>query len=769
MKTPTLVSIRCKNHSNRSLKDYHQTGAVPLAQGLLRSITGLALRQTDGGLIPVQAQATERWADGSIKWLVLDFIADFRPNQTVVLDLIRASRVPVLKPMSWRKTAGTFEVGNGLFTIRGNAKRFSLFERYEAGGKNLVLPGSDIIVEDLAGKRYFASLSRQVKVRLVTRGPIRTVVEVEGRHTAEDDSQMFAFRVRYTLCAKDSSCRIAYKFTNCESPETGVKLASIRLVIPTALGERTTKWVRQCAHGQDWFPRPVEIRETVELIAGKAVNEAARTRYGAAADGKILIRNMDSLQESMASYPYYLRPGNARTDMTGGLRQMYPYLGANGTGGSLVGWFCEMENHYPKAIQMDRHILSYDIWPASFGDLQVRRGQSKEHDLYLDLSPDRRSFKALEATYLDHEVVGFGMGANGASPVTLTLDPAYVRDCQVLRLHQWLPYDEDRYVKMEAKLGSIGPASPPARGMFDSGDGSNPDRSWCHNNENDLLLWHVKEYFRRAEPSQWMAALAKARHNAHVDFIACDPHPLRQGTMPAHCPEHTDGATYPSHMWVGGLLAAYCLTGESDFRDAALSVGANMRRWQEAKTIFYCDSRECGWPMLAYLQLFEHTQDRKWLKYAHEVFEFYRDHMTSKGEILYEIPHGMGTFKLGYGEFITWRACYFYYEITGLKEVKNFLVRALRQVYRYPAQRAFTAGGWGCNDFFPSWALYKLTGDEQVLKDNLPFLDALMEKPGGFPWGGDDMHFYLAEIEKLGWLERICKVAPEQSGKEQSP
>lgn len=768
MKNTSLASICCNNLSNRPLKDYHQTVAVPFAQGVLRAAAGLAVRPPDGAARPVQAQVTERWADGTVKWMVLDFNTDFLPNQALTLGVVRTPRVSRPVPMPWRKTADAFEIGNGRFGIRGNARRFSLFDRYEVDGKNMVLPGSDIVVEDLAGKRYFASLSRTVKVRLVTRGPLRTVVEVAGNHTAEDGSQMLAFRLRYTLCAKDSSCRLSYKFTNCEAPETGVKLASIRMVLPTALGDTTTKCVRQSSHGESWFPRPVTIRENVELIAGKAVNEAARTRYGASAEGKILIRNMDSLKESLAGYPYYLRPGNARTDMTGGLRQMYPYIGANGADASLVGWFVEMENHYPKAVGMDRNIMYFDIWPASFGELHVRRGQSKEHDLLVDFAAHRRPFDQLEKVYLDHEVIGLGVYASGTPPVTATLEPGYVRACGVLRLHQWLKYDEARYVKVEAKLGSIGPASAPSKGMFDHGEGSNPDRSWCHNNENDLILWQIKEYLRRAEPTQLVAAIARARHNAHVDFIACDPDPLREGTMPAHCPEHTDGATYPSHMWVGGLLAAYCLTGEPDFRAAALSVGDNMRRWQLKRTTFYCDSRECGWPMLAYLQLFEHTRDRRWLDYAREVFEFYRDNMNADGAILYEIPHGMGTFKIGYGEFISWRACYFYHELTGRREVGDFLVRALRKVYRYSPSKAYTAGGWGCNDLFPTWALYKLTGEEQVLKDNLPFFEMLMEKPGGFPWGGDDMHYYLAEIDRLGWLERICGIVPGEGGKEAS-
>ncbi len=764
MNRDALPVFRCKNTSNRSLAEYALTRAAPFAEGVLRSTSNLALKTPDGKEIPVQTQVTERWPDGSAKWVVFDFLVDFKPNQTLDLAVIR-SRRRAAAPLPCRVTASGVEAGNDLYRLGINARRFALFDRFEVGGRNLVLPGSDIVVEDLNGKRYYASLSRSLAVRRMVTGPLRTVVEVSGRHTAEDDTTMMAFRVRYTLTARDSACQVSYKFTNDEMPETGVKLASIRVGIPTALGDRTVKLARQSCHGADWFPRPIEVRETLELIAGKAVNEAARARYGASAEGKILIRNMGSLKENLAEYPYYLRPGNARTDMSGGLRQMYPFLGAVGEGGSLVGWFREMESHYPKALVMDRHVLTYDIWPASFGELLVRRGQSKEHDFFLDLSPRRRSFAELESRYLDHEVVGFGIFASGSPPVTVTLDPDYARDCRVLRLQHWLRYDEDRYLAVETKLGSVGPIQVIPRGMFDHGEGANPDRSWCHNNENDLILHQIREYFRQAEPSQYAAAMAKARHNAHVDFIAFDPDPKRQGTMPAHCPEHTDGATYPSHMWVGGLLAAYCLTGEPDFREAALSVGANMRRWQELKTIFYCDSRECGWPMLAYLQLYEHTQDRKWLRYAHEVFEFYRRHMTAKGEILYDIPHGMGTFKQGYGEFITWRACYLYYEVTGLKAVKDFLVRALRQVYRYPAKRVFTAGGWGANDLFPTWALYRLTGDEQVLRDNMPYFEALMARPGGFPWGGDDMHYFLAEIQRLGWLDPICGVTPQAPAK----
>lgn len=763
---PSAVSIRCKNVSNRPLQDYGITCGVPFPSGVLTRPDWLVLKLADDRLASVQGKVTERWPDGSVKWLVVDFEASLAPNENAEFALLPATapttasrrRHPYGIAVEDTKDAVTVTSAHYRFTLA--KRRFSLFASYQVNGREMVASGSDIVVEDLSGKKWFASLAAKIEVHVLEQGPLKTVLEVRGRHTAEDDSEMLDFRVRYTARAGDPCCRLAYTFTNREQPETGVKLAGIRLVVPTALGERTTKFIRQSVHGaKDWHPRPVAIRENVEIIAGKAVNEAARARYGAYADGKVLIRNFSSLKEELSEYPYFLRPGNARTDMAGGLRQVYPYLGASGPGGSLIAWFVEMENHFPKAVLMERHTLSLDVWPTSFGEMHVRRGQSCETELYLSFAARSRTAAELEALYLDHEVMGFGILTSGQPPVQVTLDPAYVRTAKVLNLNRWLAYDEERYLPLEVKLGTVAAPQAASRGMWDFGDSVTPDRSWCHNNENDAILNCIQEYYRRADPVQLATGLARARHNAHVDFIAFDPDPLRQGTMPAHCPEHTDGATYPSHMWVDGLLAAYCVTGDADFRAAAIAVGENMRRWQKKGGTFYCDSRECGWPMLAYLRLHEHTREPRWLKAAGEVFEFYRMHMTAKGEILYDIPHGMGTFKQGYGEFITWRACFFFYELTGRKEVRAFLVKCLKNVYLCPANKAATGGGWASNDLFPAWALYALTGERRYLEDNYPFLRALIQRQRNFDWGGNDMMFYLGELDRLGELARLVNPA----------
>jgi len=532
----------------------------------------------------------------------------------------------------------------------------------------------------------------------------------------------------------------------------------MQLALPTRLGRTTTKTIRQMNHGKDWYSRLVEIKENVEVVSGLTLFDPHKNHLGDLTLGVVLLRNFSSLREDLPQYPYYLRPGDMRTDSGGGLRAIYPYLAANGDDASLVGWFYDMANNYPKSLRSDRHLFSYDIWPVFAGELHVRRGQSKEHELYLSFAGRQRTAEEMESVYFDHEIVGMGVAGSRARPVTLTLDAPDVRDCQVLQLHRWLPYDKRRYTVIETKLSQNAPYQSiafKAKGMWDIGDQITNPPTWCQNNENDVILDGIREYYRQADPSRLVTALQQACHNAHVDFIAYDPDPLRQGTMPAHCPAHTDGATYPSHMWVEGLFAIYNITGNTDFLDAAISVGENMLRWQhDGPNVFYADSRECGWPMLAYLRLHEYTKEQRWLDACEEVFEFYRRRMGDDGMIRYELPHGVGTVVAGYGEFIGWRSLFFYYERTGRQEVKDFLISCLDKVY---LREQAPLIGWACNDLFPAWAAYALTGEDKYIEDNYTFLQFLIDTPGVFPWGGMDLHYYLAELHRRGTLDLFCQ------------
>lgn len=756
--TDKLLSLAFHNSANRNFAAHPVTFGVPLVQGSLSPDQTVAIRTADGTQIPVQSRVLEQHDDGSVRWLLLDFSLPLKANFKGEVDVI-AARIKPRATMKCAESKTSITVTTPHLSVSISKVRFSLFEAYQTAGKKgtqVIAPGSDITIELPSGKKFTASRTAKPEVKIVEQGPERIVVESAGRHTATDGTELFNFRVRYTFRPDEPGVRVSYKFTNVEAPERGVTVSSISLHLPTSISSDSMKHLRQCNSGANWFPRKISVKDEVEIIASKSMNEAAKARYGGAADGKVVIRNLETLQEDLSKYPYYLRPGNARTDMTGGLRQVFPYLALADDRSAINAFFFEMGQNYPKGIRTDGTGLSLDIWPQWAGELLWRRGMSKEHDFYVACFAGKTTFDQLEAIYLDHEMNMGGVWTAASQPVAITLDPDYVRQTKVHEIHNWLPYDENKYPLVELKMNTLGRSGGPGQfGMMDYGDYVSSDRSWAHNNEDDAILNNVRQFFRMQNPAALLSALTNARHNSTIDFIAFDPDPLRQGTMPAHCPEHTDGSTYPSHMWCGGLLAAYCLTGSSDLRNAAISVGENMRRWQTMRPeIFYCDSRECGWPMLAYMQLWHHTHDKKWLKYAREVFEYYESATNEDGVILHDLPHGMGFSRTGYGEFIAWRAVYFYHEVTQEKDVRAFLERVLEKIYK----RTFDGlgrGGWACNDLFPAWAAYQLTGNDKYITDNYLFLEVLMKRQGNFPWGGNDMMFYLNEVHRRGELERF--------------
>ncbi|NLL83184.1 MAG: hypothetical protein GX230_02945 [Lentisphaerae bacterium] len=541
-----FITLNCLNKTDRDIAAYPITFGVPLKAGEVREGNALAIRSANGKSLPLQTRPLQYHADGSVAWMLLDFTASFAKNESVALSLVEGKGVAT-RGLTVSDTAKGVVVTSSHYKVRISREEFSLFDSWLVAGKEQIAPGSDVVIEDTNGKRFYGS-NGEFTVKVCEVGSIRVEVEVEGRHTAGDGAELLSYRLRYTFRRDDPCIKLSYAFTNREMPEQGIKASQIRLIMPTKVGRGSEHLLRQSNTGLEWFSELRRVKENVEILATKAMHEAAKTRYGNAAEGKVVVRNLDNFNEKPGEYPYYLRPGNIRADYNGGLRSCYPYIGINGTGSSLLAWFSEMDVNFPKGVAADRGVLTFDIWPAWAGDVQVRRGQTKEHDIFIGCFGEPNTHEMLEGVYFDHEFLGMGVNGNAAVPIEVKFDAAYIRETEVFDMHRFLPFDEARYVRIEEKLNSYTGNAAGSRGMFDYGDSVTPDRSSAHNNENDAILWGIREYYRRRNWNLLVGALAKARHNAHVDFIAFDPDPLREGTMPAHCPEHTDGAAYPSHM-----------------------------------------------------------------------------------------------------------------------------------------------------------------------------------------------------------------------------
>ena len=188
------------------------------------------------------------------------------------------------------------------------------------------------------------------KLRVLASGPELAQVEISGRMTAEDDSECLDFRFRFTFRVGVGHAS-GSQMTNREAPGSAFTFA---VYLTCTDHDRAVKQVRQATHGLNWWPRAVTIHENVELQAGSFKPSARVEAYGSLQDGKVVIRNFGSFKEDLSSYPHYLRPGNERADISGGLHAAYPHLIATSADAGTVAWMPQMERHFPKGTAFTR-------------------------------------------------------------------------------------------------------------------------------------------------------------------------------------------------------------------------------------------------------------------------------------------------------------------------------------------------------------------------------------------------------------------------------
>lgn len=198
------IRLTVPNSNGTKIDGVPMTLGVPFPRGALWDTRNLRLQDADGGEIPMQAKTTAKWSRfGSIKWILLDFVAAVDGGEQVFLleygpDINRESGAdmmvaetgtfppaldagmlrlgadglafegrPVLKPEALR----------GAFVTR--AANVDYERRRTTKDSHWMQPGSDWEIEEA--------------------GPLKTVLRSEGWYQVEDGSGFCKFVVRWVF------------------------------------------------------------------------------------------------------------------------------------------------------------------------------------------------------------------------------------------------------------------------------------------------------------------------------------------------------------------------------------------------------------------------------------------------------------------------------------------------------------------------------------------------------------------------------------------
>ncbi|MHC4916059.1 MAG: exo-rhamnogalacturonan lyase family protein [Planctomycetota bacterium] len=212
-------------------------GGVPLPREMgFKEGQAFTLSRKGGGQIPCQVLPLVKRADGTLRWVLVDFQDNLAAGKTQKY-VFRSAAAPGAKPQTVLKTTETaggviVDTGKIKFTISKSAP-FGLFSSVEAGGKQVVSGGKITCREHFTGADYVAG--KPGSVVLEHAGPLRATVAVKGPFTGDERGKLtYAARitawagkstvhVKYSLC---NSVEAHYCFRSVQSSAIALKLAA---------------------------------------------------------------------------------------------------------------------------------------------------------------------------------------------------------------------------------------------------------------------------------------------------------------------------------------------------------------------------------------------------------------------------------------------------------------------------------------------------------------------------------------------------------------
>src|SRR5262245_9436023 len=177
---------------------------LPLPRDLLRDATATQLRDASGQLVACQGQALARWPDGSVRWLLLDFIAAAcdRPRQGWTLHLGRGAILSP-RPLTITPTATGFLIHTGVARFQLDSAGPSLTASAVEGEAELVWPARPCI--SLTDPKGATTEPTSDRSELETAGPLRATVRLEGRFRGRVGAR---FMARFSFFAGTALVRI---------------------------------------------------------------------------------------------------------------------------------------------------------------------------------------------------------------------------------------------------------------------------------------------------------------------------------------------------------------------------------------------------------------------------------------------------------------------------------------------------------------------------------------------------------------------------------
>jgi hypothetical protein len=563
---------------------------IPMPRALVHDLRTLMVTDSAGKVVPHQTAPLAFWSDGSIKWVLLDALAQVGPRERTALFVrsgaVAVSRAPTASGLRVIAHDGRVEIDTG-------CARFEIL-RNSPGPLTSVVLGAVNVLDDsglrvrLAGRNNEAYEPAAERLVVEEEGPSRATVVMEGWFRGAPGVVPLRFKSSTVFIAGSASVRLDFQVCNTQAA-----------VHPGGLWDLGDpgSWLFKdltlslCPRG------PAQaLRWHAETPAYPREQPAGRWSLyqdSSGGDNWDSPNHLDRESKSTVAFRGYRVSSGAaaqETVIASGHRAT-PAVTIVGTDAWIAAGTKDFWQNFPKALRWQDGALSVGLFPSESRSLfELQAGEQKRHTVFLDFgTPSQRPCIA-----------------ELQRPVEVAVDPAWIETSRAIT---WFaapsPDDDVRYAEYVQQIIE-GPHSFFAKreiideyGWRNFGDlyadheavhHSGPQPFISHYNNQYDFIYGAFTQFQRSGEARWRQLMQDAaRHVIDIDIYhtKADKAAFNGGLFwhtdhykpAATCTHRTysrsnrgsggyGGGPSNEHNYTSGLLYYFYLTGDPEAAQA---------------------------------------------------------------------------------------------------------------------------------------------------------------------------------------------------------
>ncbi|MBW7996440.1 MAG: hypothetical protein FVQ81_07730 [Candidatus Glassbacteria bacterium] len=202
------------------------TTGVILPRGIVSDISALAIVDGSGKPVTAQFEKTASWPDGSVKWLLVDFVANCPSDGTARYTLTdRGTGPPDVSPLKVERDGDGVTVSTGPLRCRLDREGFDLFSdvyldrdgsgSFEDSEKvSRAERQNSVRLLDTQGREYSSQWGTVTEFEVEAAGPVRATVAVKGTLADIDGDSELDYTARLNFYAGTGMVRVFFTLAN---------------------------------------------------------------------------------------------------------------------------------------------------------------------------------------------------------------------------------------------------------------------------------------------------------------------------------------------------------------------------------------------------------------------------------------------------------------------------------------------------------------------------------------------------------------------------